>query len=60
MAIAHMEFGKNLSVLTITSNVGLSAVALCYKPKVAGSSPDEVDFFGCPNPSSSTMALGST
>jgi hypothetical protein len=28
--------------------------------KVAGSSPDEVDFFNLPNPSSSTMALGST
>jgi hypothetical protein len=28
--------------------------------KVARSSPDEVDFFNLPNPSSSTMALGST
>jgi hypothetical protein len=28
--------------------------------KVAGSSPDEVDFFNLPNPSSRTMALGST
>jgi hypothetical protein len=28
--------------------------------KVAGSSPDEVDFFNWPNPSSRTMALGST
>jgi hypothetical protein len=28
--------------------------------KVAGSSPDEVDFFNRPNPSSCTMALGST
>jgi hypothetical protein len=28
--------------------------------KVAGSSPDEVDFFSWPNPSSRTMALGST
>jgi hypothetical protein len=28
--------------------------------KVAGSSPDEVDFFNWPNPSSCTMALGST
>jgi hypothetical protein len=27
---------------------------------VAGSSPDEVDFFNLPNPSSRTMALGST
>jgi hypothetical protein len=26
--------------------------------KVAGSSPDEVDFFNLPNPSSRTMALG--
>jgi hypothetical protein len=25
-----------------------------------GSSPDEVDFFNLPNPSSCTMALGST
>jgi hypothetical protein len=28
--------------------------------KVAGSNPDEVDFFNRPNPSSRTMALGST
>jgi hypothetical protein len=28
--------------------------------KVAGSSLDEVDFFNLPNPSSRTMALGST
>jgi hypothetical protein len=28
--------------------------------KVAGSSPDEVDFFNLPNPSSRTMALEST
>jgi hypothetical protein len=28
--------------------------------KVAGSNPDEVDFFNWPNPSSCTMALGST
>jgi hypothetical protein len=28
--------------------------------KIAGSSPDDVDFFNLPNPSSSTMALGST
>jgi hypothetical protein len=28
--------------------------------KVAGSSPDEVDFFNWPNPSSRTMVLGST
>jgi hypothetical protein len=28
--------------------------------KVAGSSPDEVDFFHLPNPSSRTVALGST
>jgi hypothetical protein len=27
---------------------------------VAGSSPDEVDFFSLPSPSSRTMALGST
>jgi hypothetical protein len=28
--------------------------------KVAGSRPDEVDFFSLPNPSSYTVALGST
>jgi hypothetical protein len=28
--------------------------------KVTGSSPDEVDIFNLPNPSSRTMALGST
>jgi hypothetical protein len=28
--------------------------------KVAGSSPDEVDFFSLPNASTRTMALGST
>jgi hypothetical protein len=27
---------------------------------VTGSNPDEVDFFNVPNPSSRTMALGST
>jgi hypothetical protein len=34
--------------------------ALCYKPEGPGSNPDEVDFFNLPNPSSRTMALGST
>jgi hypothetical protein len=34
--------------------------ALCCKPKVTGSSPDEMDFFNWPNPSGRTMALGST
>jgi hypothetical protein len=29
-------------------------------PKVAGSNPDEVDFFSLPNPSSRIMALEST
>jgi hypothetical protein len=35
---------------------------LCYKPEDAGSSPDEVIgfFFNLSNPSSRTMALGST
>jgi hypothetical protein len=34
---------------------------LCSKPKIAGSIPDEVTgFFNLPNPSSCTMALGST
>jgi hypothetical protein len=28
--------------------------------KIVGSSPDEVDFFNVPNPSSRTVALGST
>jgi hypothetical protein len=28
--------------------------------KVEGSSPDEVDFLNCPNPSGRTKALGST
>jgi hypothetical protein len=28
--------------------------------KVAGSIPDEVDFFNLPNPSSHTMVMGST
>jgi hypothetical protein len=34
--------------------------ALCYKPKVASSSPNEVDSFNLPNPCSRTMAPGST
>jgi hypothetical protein len=34
--------------------------ALCYKPEGAGWSPDEVDSFKLPNPSSRTMALEST
>jgi hypothetical protein len=34
--------------------------ALCCKPEVAGSRPDEVEFSNLPNPSGSTMALGST
>jgi hypothetical protein len=33
---------------------------LCCSRKVSGSSPDEVDFFNGPNPSSRTMSLGST
>jgi hypothetical protein len=37
-----------------------SKFALNCKPKDAGSNPDEVDFFNLPNPSSLTMALGST
>jgi hypothetical protein len=31
--------------------------ALCYKPEVAGSNTDEVDFFNLFNPSSRIMAL---
>jgi hypothetical protein len=35
--------------------------ALCYSQKVAGSNPDEVDFFfNLPNSSNRNMALGST
>jgi hypothetical protein len=35
--------------------------ALCYKPKRAGVIPDEITgFFSWPNPSSRTLALGST
>jgi hypothetical protein len=34
--------------------------ALCYNPKVEGSSPDEVNIFNWSNPSSRTVALGST
>jgi hypothetical protein len=34
--------------------------ALATSRKVAGSSPDEVDFFNLPNLSSRTMALKST
>jgi hypothetical protein len=34
--------------------------AVATRRKVAGSSPDEVDFFNLPNPSNHTMALGST
>jgi hypothetical protein len=34
---------------------------LRYKPKVAGSIPDEeIGFFSSPNPSNSNMSLGST
>jgi hypothetical protein len=37
-------------------SLGNAAKALCYKPEVARSSPDEVnDFFNCPNPSSCTV-----
>jgi hypothetical protein len=36
-------------------------IDVCYKPEVAGSNPDELDFFASlPNPCSRTMALGST
>jgi hypothetical protein len=31
-----------------------------FKPAIAVSSPDEVDFLNLPNPSSRTMALGLT
>jgi hypothetical protein len=35
--------------------------ALCYKPEVAGSIPDEfTEIFNLPNPSSLTIALGAT
>jgi hypothetical protein len=34
--------------------------ALCYKPEHRGSIPDITGFFNSPNPSSRTMALGST
>jgi hypothetical protein len=34
--------------------------ALAASRKVAGLSPDEVDFINLPNPSGRTMALGST
>jgi hypothetical protein len=33
---------------------------LSYNRKVADLSPDEVNFFNLPNPSSRTMALGAT
>jgi hypothetical protein len=34
--------------------------ALCYKLEGLGSSADDVEFLNLPNPSSRTMALGST
>jgi hypothetical protein len=40
--------------------VALLVEALSTRRKVARSSPDEVDFFNLPHPSSRTMALGST
>jgi hypothetical protein len=40
--------------------LGLIILHYATSRKVTGSSPDEVDFFNLPNPSSRTMALGST
>jgi hypothetical protein len=51
-----------LKLLGLQERVGkhgsVSVNALCCKPKVVGSSPDEVDFLNWPNPSSRTMSLG--
>jgi hypothetical protein len=42
------------------TQIYVEIAVLCYKPKVAGSIPDEViGFFTLPNPSSRTMYLGS-
>jgi hypothetical protein len=39
----------------------VAALLVCCSRKIAGSSPDEVDFFlNLPNPSSRIMVLGST
>jgi hypothetical protein len=44
----------------ITDRVAQSVEALRSSRKVAGLSPDEADFFDLPNPTSRTMAVGST
>jgi hypothetical protein len=43
------------------NTVAYLVVVLCYKPEDRGSIPDEITgFYNWPNPSSSTMTLGST
>jgi hypothetical protein len=47
--------------MSLMGTCGSVVEALCYKPKVTGSIPDEViGFFNWPNPSSRIMALGLT
>jgi hypothetical protein len=54
-----VRYGVNLYMLfRRNSDTWLRYYATSWK--VAGSSPDEVDFSNLPNPSSRTMALGST
>jgi hypothetical protein len=48
-----------LSTLTLV-RVAINLYSYATSRKVAGSSPDEVEFFSLRNSSSSTMALGST
>jgi hypothetical protein len=54
--IISIKFCRNRSISAL-SEVRFEVLT---DRKVAGSSVDEVDFFNLPNPSSCTMALGST
>jgi hypothetical protein len=55
------SFIVTLYILCAEHAVDLLIEALCYKPDVTGSIPDEViGFFNTNNPSSRTMVLGST
>jgi hypothetical protein len=56
-----MKGWKKLPSITIYKSHRISWLHYATSWKVAGSIPDEViGFFNCPNPSSRTIALGST
>jgi hypothetical protein len=51
---------RSSSILVVVARSSIVLRHCATNQKVVGSSPDEVNFFNWPNPSSRTMALGST